>query len=369
MAALTATILIPDISGFTEFMTTTELEHGSHIISSFLETIVKSADENFEVSEIEGDAVLFYKKGGPISKKELLDQCLKIFNAFHYQRKMIQQLTVCPCGVCQSMINLSLKFIAHFGTISEIKVNRFTKASGLDMIIAHRLLKNKIPSNEYVLITKSLLNQPNNNDEPVGLNWQMATEEFPAIGKVEFNYAILENVKQNIPDPPKPNTHYTVDDDSPYIETEIQANFKDVYAIVSDMNMRVHWIEGLRNVELGEASGPYIGSIQHFVFDHFKVIVSPLSLKMSDKEIIYAETWNDEEINLSAVCEFRFRHVDITDCHLVNRVLAAVDKVLVPEVKTLLMQKLLASSENLKTYCENIINAGYAVTDIENGFS
>jgi hypothetical protein len=89
MPASTATILIPDISGFTEFMTTTELEHGAHIISSFLETIVKSADENFEVSEIEGDAVLLYKKGEPISRKELLDQCLKIFNAFHYQRKLI----------------------------------------------------------------------------------------------------------------------------------------------------------------------------------------------------------------------------------------------------------------------------------------
>src|SRR4030095_7200468 len=367
MPALTATILIPDISGFTEFMTTTELEHGSHIISSFLETIVKSADENFEVSEIEGDAVLLYKKGEPISKKELLDQCLKMFNAFHYQRKMIQQLTVCPCGVCQGMINLSLKFIAHFGTISEIKVNRFTKASGLDIIIAHRLLKNTIPSKEYVLITKNLLNQANDNDESIELNWQMAAEEFPAIGKVEFNYAILENVKQNIPDPPKPNSHYTVDDSS-YVEMEIQANFKDVYAIVSDVNNRVHWIEGLRNVELGEASGPFIGSIQHFVFDHFKVMVSPLSLKMSDKEIIYAETWNDEEINLSAVCEFRFRYINKTDCHLVNRVLAAEDKILAPEVKTLLMQKLLASSENLKTYCENIINHGPALTDIENGF-
>ena len=359
MPASTATILIPDISGFTDFMSTTELEHSSHLISHFLETIVQSVDESFEVSEIEGDAVLLYKKGGPLSRKELVDQCLKTFNAFHYERKMIQQLTVCPCGVCQGMINLTLKFIAHFGTISEIKVNRFTKASGLDMIIAHRLLKNRIQSNEYVLFTKNLLSHVNDNEETVKLNWQMAAEEFPAIGRVEFNYALLEEIKRNMPDPPKPETHYVVDD-SPYIETQIQANFKDVYSVVSDMTNRSQWMYGVQNVEQGDQSGPYIGSIQYCVFNDFKALVSPLSLKMSDKEIIYAEAWNAEEKNFSAVYEFRFRPINETGCQLANRILAAEGGELTSEHRTFSMQNLRVSSENLKVYCENAIKLEYA---------
>ena len=50
MPATNAVILIPDISGFTHFMSSVELEHASHLISSFLETIVKAANGRFEVS-------------------------------------------------------------------------------------------------------------------------------------------------------------------------------------------------------------------------------------------------------------------------------------------------------------------------------
>ncbi len=90
MAETNATILIPDISGFTEFMTTTELTHGSYAINVLIDAIVNAVDEKYEISEIEGDAVLMIKKGPAPSKKEILDTCLKIFNAFNFQRKWMQ---------------------------------------------------------------------------------------------------------------------------------------------------------------------------------------------------------------------------------------------------------------------------------------
>jgi hypothetical protein len=73
MAETYATILIPDISGFTEFMTTTELSHSSIAINGLIESIVNTVGEEYEVSEIEGDAVLLVKKGPAPSKKEILD--------------------------------------------------------------------------------------------------------------------------------------------------------------------------------------------------------------------------------------------------------------------------------------------------------
>ena len=63
MAETQATILIPDISGFTEFMTTTELSHGAHAVSILIDAIVNAVGEEYEISEIEGDAVLLIKKG------------------------------------------------------------------------------------------------------------------------------------------------------------------------------------------------------------------------------------------------------------------------------------------------------------------
>src|SRR5690349_3266312 len=118
MAETSATILIPDISGFTQFITTTELNHSSMAINMLIEAIVNAVGDEFEISEIEGDAVLMIRKDPAPSKKQLLDTCLRIFNAFHFQRKWMQDYTMCPCGACQALVHLSLKFVVHHGPLA-----------------------------------------------------------------------------------------------------------------------------------------------------------------------------------------------------------------------------------------------------------
>src|SRR5215210_2628206 len=139
MAETNATILIPDISGFTEYMTTTELNHSSYAIHKLINAIVDTVGDEYEISEIEGDAVLMIKKGPPPSQKEILDTCLRIFNAFHLQRNWMQHRAVCPCAACVNISNLTLKFVVHYGPLVEMKVGSFVKHSGTEMIVAHRL--------------------------------------------------------------------------------------------------------------------------------------------------------------------------------------------------------------------------------------
>src|SRR5438093_9474241 len=115
-----AIILIPDISGYTDFTSTTELDHSAHIITELLELIIASNETEFTLAEIEGDAILFYRKGTALSHEQLVNQCLKMFSKFHQQLKIIERDTVCQCDACQSATNLTLKFIVHFGYIKEI---------------------------------------------------------------------------------------------------------------------------------------------------------------------------------------------------------------------------------------------------------
>ena len=103
-------------------------------------------ETDFTLAEIEGDAVLFYRKGEPLRREQLIGQCLRMFSNFHRQLMVIERDTVCQCGACQTASNLTLKFIAHFGYIKEIKVAQFVKATGIDMIVAHQLLKNDVGS-------------------------------------------------------------------------------------------------------------------------------------------------------------------------------------------------------------------------------
>ncbi len=120
----TATILIPDISGFTDFLTQTEIKHSSHIINELLEGIIQSNNLGLHLSEVEGDAVLFYKKGRAIPKSALVEQCSAMYQHFHTQLKIIERDSICRCGACSSASNLTLKFIAHFGNIQEIQSHR-----------------------------------------------------------------------------------------------------------------------------------------------------------------------------------------------------------------------------------------------------
>lgn len=67
-------LFIPDISGFTSFVSATEINHSRHIIAELLEITINSDGCGMQVSEIEGDAVLFCKTE-PVSMKESITQC------------------------------------------------------------------------------------------------------------------------------------------------------------------------------------------------------------------------------------------------------------------------------------------------------
>ena len=56
-----ALLFMPDISGFTQFVSETEVLHSQHIVQELLEIIIDSNHLNLQVSEIEGDAIFFYR--------------------------------------------------------------------------------------------------------------------------------------------------------------------------------------------------------------------------------------------------------------------------------------------------------------------
>ena len=58
-------LILADVSGFTAFVTTTELEHGSEIIAALLDEVVGHLSPPLEIQEIEGDAV--FALGGEAS--------------------------------------------------------------------------------------------------------------------------------------------------------------------------------------------------------------------------------------------------------------------------------------------------------------
>jgi hypothetical protein len=305
--AESATILIPDISGYTEFLTKTELVHSSHIINELLEAILAANGGDFVLSEVEGDALLLYRKGKPIEGDALVRQCLSMFESFHKQIKIIERDSLCQCGACKTATNLNLKFVAHHGMVQEIKVMQFTKCSGLDMVVAHRLLKNRIGSDEYILATPSCFDSASLGQSPGALAWERSSEEYPAIGKVEYQYAPLAGIRKDIPEPaPRPSPVVELGDDT--VAVEINAPMRAVYQLVIDLDQRPRWLAAVERLDR-PATTERIGLRHTCIFHGLTVEWVAVKSDVGDDEITYVEEGRILEKDLLARASFYLKRL------------------------------------------------------------
>src|SRR3954470_16694931 len=102
-------LFIPDISGFTRFVTETEIDHSRLIIQELLELLINANEIGLEISEIEGDAILFYKFGDPPRLEDLYNQVKKMFCSFHRSLAAYDNRRYCQCKACVSAVGLTLK--------------------------------------------------------------------------------------------------------------------------------------------------------------------------------------------------------------------------------------------------------------------
>ena len=103
---------MPDISGFTDFVNSTEVEHSMHIIAELLEIILDNTSLGLELVEIEGDALFMYTTAIP-DYEGLMNQANKMLKAFHQHTVNYDKMRICDCGSCRTTTNLELKFLVH----------------------------------------------------------------------------------------------------------------------------------------------------------------------------------------------------------------------------------------------------------------
>ncbi|MCB0581222.1 MAG: DUF2652 domain-containing protein [Phaeodactylibacter sp.] len=242
-----ALLFIPDISGFTRFVSEVEINHSQHIIEELLEILIESNEIGLEVSEIEGDAILFYRFGNAPTAAELLTQVQRMFVRFHAHLKKYHTHRICNCGACKTAHDLTLKFVAHYGDITMNTVKQYHKLFGKEVIVAHRLMKNSIEHHEYAMFTHNLVQacpQWVDIDTAAWAAVQKGNEEYDS-GKVSYCYLPLAPLMGLVPE-------LTVEDYSipgvkaKVIETEaiVEAPLEMVFNVVSDLPWRSKWIPG-----------------------------------------------------------------------------------------------------------------------------
>ncbi len=241
-------IFIPDISGFTQFLKNNEIAHSQHIVEELLEILIDANEMDLEISEIEGDAILFYRQGTKPTAAEILAQVQRMYVKFHAQLKKYETHRICQCGACSSANSLALKFILHFGEIAKKQVKNFTKLFGSDLILAHRLMKNEVQMDEYVLFTHQLLNACSAWVEMKQAAWADPNEAEGTYDNelVKYCYLPLEPLSMHIPEPRIED--YSVGASLKGLEVEgtVNGTLDMVFDVVSDLSFRHKWIAGLK---------------------------------------------------------------------------------------------------------------------------
>ncbi|MFC2084772.1 DUF2652 domain-containing protein [Bacteroidota bacterium] len=356
-------IFLPDISGFTKFITETEIRHSHHIIKELIEVILESNKLKLNISEIEGDAVLFYKLGSPPSFDLLLNQVKSMFLNFHSYLKVIERDRVCQCGACSTASNLTLKFIAHFGEIQEISIKNFNKIMSSDVILAHRLLKTQISKAEYFLSTDSYLKLSNQNLNP-DENWVKPKEyfeEFENFGKVKTEYIGLSELLKNIPETPSiPIKRDPVG--PPNINIDIKAPILLVHDALTDHSKKLQYVPGIKELRGGERINR-LSSTHTCVFDDLEIHIVTTGGRYKRDEIIYSEK-TDAGFGFSITSDYKLINKDgITQLSLTlipekpeSESFGLLKKVFSSMKRKLILKKLISSyRKNLnifKEFCE-----------------
>lgn len=190
-------LVIADISGYTQFLTESELDHANGIVGDLLNSIIEAMQTPLTVSGIEGDAIFMYgEMAEGLVGQTVLESVELLYCAFASALDNMVLNTTCTCNACVNIKSLGLKIVMHCGEYAKSTVGGMTTLSGPDVIAVHRLLKNHIVEttgiDDYFLVTKACVDAL--DAASMVAAWTPHSEEYEHIGVVDGYVSSLHDV-------------------------------------------------------------------------------------------------------------------------------------------------------------------------------
>lgn len=261
-----AVFFIADISGYTKFIFSNqkEISHSQIIIRDLITTLIAEVKLPLQLIRLEGDAIFLYViKDDPQRSWEKLSKDL-VFNLMAFFRAFANKVTeltihkICNCMACTNIEQLKLKLVAHSGRAAFYSINEHQEVTGIDAIIVHRLLKNSVESDEYILLTEAAY-----KDLPL-----------PA-GKVERGEEVYDDigtVQTYVYYPPEPEPYVPPEDAKPptiFVETLRSEVSKEYAKVAQYPELGFHFHTGRRLAEMLEYEGEWLEGLPEAVIESF----------------------------------------------------------------------------------------------------
>src|SRR5215216_230112 len=137
--------VITDISGYTEYLTGSELDHANEILQSLFDAQLKAVNHPFLISGFRGDAIFMYvPETNFVQSQSFLEALENFYIVFAETLQQMQYNTTCTCRACKNMSMLDLKMCTHYGDYLVQKLGDREELLGADVIVPHRMLKNHV---------------------------------------------------------------------------------------------------------------------------------------------------------------------------------------------------------------------------------
>ncbi len=138
-------LLIADITGYTDYLNESELEHAQETLSALLELLIEHTRPPLIISRLAGDAVISYALQGAFPGGQTFVEMLEdTYVAFRRAIELMVLNNTCQCNACANVSALDLKFFVHEGRFGVQRLSAHDELVGSDVNLIHRLLKNHV---------------------------------------------------------------------------------------------------------------------------------------------------------------------------------------------------------------------------------
>ena len=180
--------LIADITGYTQYLSESELEHAHEVLQTLMELLIQHTRPPLVISRLAGDAVISYGLRDQFLQPQTFFEMIEdTYVAFRHAIDLMVLNNTCQCNACANIGNLDLKFFVHYGAFTRQRLDQHDELLGADVIVIHRLLKNHVTEKTgcraYALYTHAAIRQlgVENPDQFLKTHY----EEYEHLGEVK----------------------------------------------------------------------------------------------------------------------------------------------------------------------------------------
>jgi hypothetical protein len=196
--------IITDISGYTEYLTESELDHAHEILQSLFDAQLEHIKFPLKISGFRGDAIFMYTPEACfVNPQSFLETLENLYVVYSETLQQMQFNTTCPCRACRNINKLDLKMCIHYGEYIVQKLGDREELVGADVIVPHRMLKNHVIEQTgvkaYALFSEAAANaiQLSELSQPLIPH----TEFYEHLGEVKmhvFDLALVWKTRQEL---------------------------------------------------------------------------------------------------------------------------------------------------------------------------